>query len=169
MACYRYAMPASPIKGRWIAVVERSDGRMFTGNVEVTIDGGKRPRLSGSWRLSEETALGLGLASRPIGTWVVRSDAAARLHRCRICRGFFIAHHAMRLCSDTCAKVNRQAWVEAHRWPPPQPSKAAQRRNALASARCRVCGGPFQPMRLSARFCSNRCRQKHHRVARMRA
>ncbi len=36
-------------------------------------------------------------------------------------------------------------------------------RAALAGAKCLICGEPFKTTRLSARFCSNRCRQRHHR------
>jgi hypothetical protein len=166
-------MPKSGLSVRWIAVTERPDGRLFAGNVEVTI--GRRPkrwpeahwhevRRRGPWPLSEETALALGLAERSTITSVYRFDGAVRLHRCKICRGMFIAHYSAGLCSEACIKANREAWREAHRRSPPRPpSKATQRRAALASARCQVCGHPFAPKRLSARFCSNRCRQKHHR------
>jgi hypothetical protein len=46
---------------------------------------------------------------------------------------------------------------------PRPPSKAAQRRTALAATQCSICRSPFTPQRLSARFCSDACRQKHDR------
>src|ERR1700760_1490970 len=175
-------MPKSGLSVRWIAVTERPDGRLFAGNVEVTIGRPKRwsealwdgVRRRGPWPLSEETALALGLAERSTHrsccewgefsyTSVYRSDGAVRLHRCKVCRGMFIAHYKAGLCSEACVRANREAWREAHRRPPRPPSKAAQRRDALASVQCQVCGQPFAPERLSAKFCSNRCRQKHHR------
>jgi hypothetical protein len=176
-------MPKSRLSVRWIAVTERPGRRMFAGNVEVTIGRPKRwsdahwrqVRRRGPWPLSEETAMALGLAeisthrsSRKWGeftyTSVYRFDGAVRLHCCKVCRGMFIAHYKAGLCSEACIRANQETWREAHRRSPPRPpSKATQRRAALASARCQFCGHPFAPDRLSARFCSNRCRQKHHR------
>jgi hypothetical protein len=86
-----------------------------------------------------------------------------RLHCCRICGADFIATYTAHLCSPTCVAANHRAWVEAHRIPPP-PSKAANRRAALAAATCQICGEPLLAKRLSARFCSGRCRVKHHRT-----
>jgi hypothetical protein len=168
-------MPKSGLSVRWIAVTERPDRRLFAGNVEVTIERPKRRSdadwreawIRGPWPLSEETALALGLAERWTGTSytsVSRFDGAVRLHRCKVCCGTFIAHYTAGLCSEACIRANREAWREAHRRSPPRPpSKATQRRAALASARCQVCGHPFAPKRQSAKFCSNRFRQKHHR------
>jgi hypothetical protein len=100
-------------------------------------------------------------------TFVLRKDEAVRLHRCKICHGFFIAHYSARICSDACTKANHQAWVEAHRRT--VAASEVQRRTALAATRCQVCGAPFKALRLSARFCSNRCRQSHHRAGRKAA
>src|SRR6201989_1460143 len=147
-------MPKSRLSVRWIAVTERPDRRLFAGNVEVTIVRPKRcseahwhkVRRRGPWPLSEETALALGLAERSTHrscckwgefsyTSVYRVDGAVRLPRCKVCRGMFIAHYSAGLCSEACIKANREAWREAHRRSPPRPpSKATQRRAALASA-----------------------------------
>ena len=105
---------------------------------------------------------------KPTHTSTYRWDGAVRLHRCEVCEGFFIAHYSARICSDACAKENRREWIEEHRRPR-RPSKAAQRRAALAAARCQVCGAPFKALRLTARYCSNRCRQQHHREVRARS
>jgi hypothetical protein len=146
-----------------IAVTKRTDGRLFVGNVEVTVEVPRtlRRRRPGPLPLSYETLKGLG------DPW----ERSLRLHCCRICRGPFIGHYTVHLCSDACIAANRQAWLDAHRLPAlARPaSKAAQRRAALASARCSVCDRPFVPKRLSARFCSNRCRQQHHRDERKAA
>jgi hypothetical protein len=143
-----------------IAVTTRADGRLFVGNVEVTVEVPRilPPRRPGPLPLSDETREGLGR------TW----ERALRFHSCRICHGPFIAHYSTHLCSDVCIAANRRAWLDAHRLPVPErlPSKATQRRAALASAQCLVCGAPFPARRLSARFCSNRCRQQHHRNGR---
>jgi hypothetical protein len=191
-------MPRTPIANRWISVTRRSsDGRLFAGNTEVTIEPDQKRQPP--WKLTKETALGIGLADSevitvigwdPDGTascecrnkWratctrserqgkscekktcIIRNDYWVRLHFCRLCNGPFIAHYSMKHCSETCARENQKAWHEARRLPPRPPSKAAQRRAALAGATCLVCGEPFKPARLSARFCSNGCRQKHHR------
>jgi predicted nucleic acid-binding Zn ribbon protein len=146
-------MPKSGLSVRRIAITVWPDGHMFAGNVEVTVDRpGKGSFHEGSWPLSKVTAVGLG-ARR----------GAVRLHRCGACPGFFIGHYSARFCSDACAAVNHRNWVAAHRRPR-TPSSAAQRQEALAAATCRVCGQPFKALRLSARFCSGRCRQKHHRL-----
>jgi hypothetical protein len=76
-------------------------------------------------------------------TEIIRTDAArAGLHRCKICRQFFIAHHATRLCSDACIEANHQAWYDAHgrQRSMPSPLNAAQRRAALASMHSRYAG-----------------------------
>jgi hypothetical protein len=119
-----------------------------------------------SWRMMRRTRA--ERRGKPCETFVVRQDGSVRLHRCKICRGFFVAHYSAEFCSDACATVNHQAWVEAHRRPR-SPSKAALRRAALAAlaaARCQFCGAPFKALRATAHFCSNRCRQKHYRGAR---
>jgi hypothetical protein len=134
-----------------IAVTTHPDGRLFVGNVELTSAPGQV--LGRALRLSPAILEGLGY------------DRAIRLHRCKACGSLFLGHYVTRLCSDACTVANRRAWLDAHRPPPRLPSKAAQRRAALAAARCIVCDSPFTPTRLSARFCSNRCRQKHHRKA----
>jgi hypothetical protein len=197
-AALRLRMPRSPIKTRWIKVTRRADGMMFVDNIMVTIDP-KQKHSPPPWRLSEDTALALGLAEQ--GWWrvpgfgddgiascrcvpgrhcteavrlgrncrkpppVFRNDGSVRLHVCLVCCEPFIAHHATRVCSGACAKRSAAAWREAHRTPR-KASKAAQRRKALASVRCKVCDVPFRPMRLSARFCSDACRQKAHRGVR---
>jgi hypothetical protein len=114
----------------------------------------------GPWPLSEDTALGLGLAmvktftvigwdkdgtarcdckegrwTPPIcmraerqgkpcetRTGVVREDRYIRLRRCQACRGFFVGHYSMRLCSDACIDANHRAWLDAHRPPARQQS-----------------------------------------------
>jgi hypothetical protein len=153
-------MPRSPLEGRRIVVEHRGDDCCFAGNVPVILPTRELwlQNLRGPWKLAKETAIGLGL------DW--GADRSVRLHSCPVCRNLFIAYYSTHLCSEACVKASRKAWHEAHRRPPSPPSKAAQRRDALASARCEVCGDPFKPHRLSARFCSNRCRQKHHRSAR---
>ncbi len=133
-----------------ISVTLRSDGRAFACGAEVIPEPGRTQR--GSQRLSNETARSLGLAN------------SARLHHCRVCRGLFIGHHSARLCSDACAETNYRMWVEARGWPP----KALKPGKRLA-VRCQVCSRAFPAERLSARFCSNRCRQKHYRDARTNA
>jgi hypothetical protein len=171
-------MSRSPLEGRRIAVEHRANG-YFVGNVPVILPSddrwSRKPR--GPWKLHEETAIGLGLAEQittsvtfgtitePI-TWVSRSDKAVRLHLCTICRSLFIAYYSTHQCSEACVRASRKAWHEAHRRPSSSlPSKAAARRTALAEATCQACGTPIAAKRLTARFCSGRCRQKHHRNA----
>jgi hypothetical protein len=182
-----------------IPVTVRADGRTFVGNVEVTIEKPKDWPCPPPWALSQETALGLGLATsetyarhgeqscgckpgwratctegerqgKPCETRtsIWRHDRKIRLHGCRMCRGLYIGHYTTHLCSEACIAANAVAWREAHRYPAIHrpPSKAAQRREALASARCQTCGEPFTPQRVSAKFCSNRCRQANHRIGR---
>jgi hypothetical protein len=127
-----------------ISVTLRRGGRAFAYGSKIIPKPGETGR--GPWRLSDETARSLGLAS------------SARLHRCRVCRGLFIGHYSARLCSDVCAETNHRMWVEGRGWPP----KILTPEQGLA-VRCQVCGRAFPAQRLSARFCSNRCRQKHYR------
>jgi predicted nucleic acid-binding Zn ribbon protein len=138
-------------------------GSWFAGDVRVVIARPPpwRKRRTPEWpkSLNAETKIALGLDEYCY---------TVRLHDCRVCGALFIAHYTAHLCSPACVAAARaqraraaQAWREAN-FPRP-PSKAAQRRAALAGAKCLVCGEPFKPARLSARFCSNRCRQKHHR------
>jgi hypothetical protein len=129
----------------WVTL--RSTGRAFAYGAEVVPGSGKTGR--GPWRLSNETARSLGLAS------------SARLHHCRVCRGLFIGHYSARLCSDVCAETNYRRWVEGGGWPP----KILETEQRLA-VRCQACDRAFPAQRLSARFCSNRCRQKHYRDVR---
>jgi hypothetical protein len=133
--------------------VEQRDGDFFAGDVRIARDATPRwHRGHMTLALKHETLRALGHA------WAID----LRLHRCRICRADFIATYTAQLCSPTCVAANRRAWVEAHRLTPP-PSKAASRRAALAATTCQACGERFLAKRLSARFCSGRCRVKHHR------
>jgi hypothetical protein len=143
--------------------VERRANGLFAGDVAVTF---WTDRGAGHLTppLSNATLNGIGL---PWGYHL-------RLRKCEFCGGLFIAHYSAGICGGACAKASRQAWRDAHR-PPPSlpraPSKTAQRRAALAAATCQVCATPLEPKRLTARFCSGRCRQKHYRgvVERCRA
>jgi hypothetical protein len=96
----RYGMPRLGLSDRRNPVTVLPDGRMFAGKVEVTVSG---PCGSHEWRLSMATASALGAASLGV----------VRLHRCRICRAFFVGHYSARFCSDTCAAVNHHRWVKA--------------------------------------------------------
>jgi hypothetical protein len=130
--------------------VEQRDGGFFAGDVRITIEA--LPRWHKSHLippLSHETRRALG------HEWAV----GLRLHCCRVCRADFIATYTAQLCSPACVAANHRARGKALRLP----SKAASRRAALATATCQVCGEPFSAKRLSARFCSIRCRVKHHR------
>jgi hypothetical protein len=145
------------VTGIRIPVQHRADGYFTHSNVPITAED---IRHGIHWRcktppLSDETLKALGYE----WCWNLR------LRKCRICHGLFIAHYSTILCGDQCVQINQQLWREAHRQPPSSspPSKAAQRRMALAEATCQECGTPIQAKRLTARFCSGRCRQKHHR------
>jgi predicted nucleic acid-binding Zn ribbon protein len=151
------------ITGHRIKVTACADG-WFAGDVRVVTEKPWRPRRkqpAPEWPkpLNTETKIALGLDEY---------CNTVRLHDCRVCGALFIAHYTAHLCSPACVTAARaqraraaHAWREAN-FPRP-PSKAAHRRATLAGAKCLVCGEPFKPARLSARFCSNRCRQKHHR------
>ena len=155
-------MPKLELPTKRIAVAQRADdGRWFAGNVEITVE---QPRRRGPWRLSLEAALRLGLVEQ---SEMSRRDSAVRLHRCRVCRGLFIGYYSARLCSDACVDANNHAWVEARRHPPQLTN--ALRSRAVRVANCHVCGRLFPAQRCSARFCSNRCRQKRYREARTKA
>jgi hypothetical protein len=147
------------VAGIRIPVQHHANRYLARGDVPVTAED---IRHGIHWRcktppLSSETLKALGYE----WCWDLR------LRKCRICHGPFIAHYSTILCSDQCTQINQQMWREAHRRPPSSspPSKAATRRTALAEAICQGCGTPIQAKRLTARFCSGRCRQKHHRNA----
>ena len=138
---------------------------LFAGEVRVATTPPRFPRQNRpDWpkELSRETLIALGLGEY---CWT------ARLHDCRACGALFIAHYTAHLCSGclTTERAKRtaaeRAWREAYRAARPTP-KAALRRAALARAVCEVCNVPLHAQRLTARFCSNRCRQQHHRTAR---
>jgi hypothetical protein len=153
-------------------VLESRDTSWFIGAIEIkTVP--ERPRL-----LTDETALALGWAekhedSRRVHgriitkTVVRRYDLRLRLHSCRLCRAPFIAHYAAHFCSEACVDQQRQAWFESYRLPrrPRQLSKIERYRmlyaRRLAQLRCQHCKQPLQAQRLTARFCSKRCRRQH--------
>lgn len=148
------------ITGRRIAVEVRPDG-LFVDDVRVITEAPFRKRRS-EWpkTLSTETKVGLGLDEY---CWSVR------LHDCRACHAPFIAHYAAHLCSPACVaaelakrRAEESAYWAARRALMPIP-KTVQRRAALAQATCDACGIPFQAKRLTARFCSDRCRRRRHR------
>jgi endogenous inhibitor of DNA gyrase (YacG/DUF329 family) len=142
------------VAGIRIPVQRSADGYFARGNIPVTA-GNNRFHRYAILPLSDETLKALGYE----WCWDLR------LRKCRICHGLFIAHYSAILCSEQCAQINQQAWHKAHRRPSSPPSKAAERRAAIAEATCQECGTPIQAKRLTARFCSGRCRQKHHRKA----
>jgi len=151
------------LKGIRIPVERRANG-LFAGDVSIMFWADRTGVHHQTPPLSSGTLNRLG---HPHGYHL-------RLRQCTVCSSLFIAHYSAGICSAACAQGSREAWRAAHRpapRPPRPPSKAAQRRATLAAATCQVCGVALEPRRLTARFCSGRCRQKHYRqiVQRCRA
>jgi predicted sulfurtransferase len=71
-------------KSTIICVVD-DDGRLFVGDVLITVDYQKR--------LDPDCRDALAL-----------NNNATRLHHCKECDSAFIGHHTARLCSDDCRK-----------------------------------------------------------------
>jgi hypothetical protein len=88
-----------------------------------------------------------------------------RFHPAQPCEhcGRPVIFHAVRripphaVCGDACRYAVKLAQARARR---------ARRRPQVV---CMTCGKSFPPKRTDSRFCSNRCRQKHHRAVRKAA
>jgi ribosomal protein L24E len=76
---------------------------------------------------------------------------------CRACAKPFEGT-VQRCCSEKCSKAMQEAWFK---------QRSARRRAQHAEARgtftCERCGASFVPVRISARFCSTKCRVAVHR------
>src|SRR4051812_42252376 len=113
-------------------LIERRADGFFVGAVEITVEPERdqpcrrrrRPRS-----LSEDAAVGLGLAEQRPNGGVWRYDRHLRVHQCA-CGAWFIGHRSARLCSAACLTAAREtrAAAERARWVacrgPKPPSKA---------------------------------------------
>ena len=131
-------------------LVELRDGVPFIG--DVCISAGWPSESRGSSRLKPEVQLKLRLFDH------------SRLHRCSVCRGYFIAHHAAMHCSPDCHLAakrasNRKTNVRRMKL------RALALQDAQANATCAHCARPiYQAKRQSKRYCRAACRQAAHRL-----
>jgi predicted nucleic acid-binding Zn ribbon protein len=144
------------VTNRW-KCVDRGDGMLFVGNVMIERDG---TDYSGKSRITDRSSDALG--DHRYGQWNAgHLWGALRLLRCVQCDGLFVGHHAATLCSDEC---QRSRLAAKRRFRPSRISRTVRRRQARQALTCVVCGAPLDAERSNRKCCSDRCRQRRHRI-----
>lgn len=93
--------------------------------------------------------------------WSVRH---LRIHRCRRCGAYYLAHWRCGVCSDQCGRALRRPSDTASRQLRRKRSSEYRIDNEVAQE-CEHCEGRLDARRVSRRFCSDKCRKAAKRRA----